>query len=152
MRREEAILDLQVQGPDLPRLFLDVTVRHGVPGCAGRLRRAAVRGGAVNAEAEEDTKDRYPSNRVAWRALPLAIETYGRVGTLALRHLRRLARVQSERIGDDAGIASHHLLQRWGCRISVALQRANALNVRRAIGSAASAGRLRAQLLEDLAV
>ena len=54
VRREEAYLDLEVRGPDVPRLFLDVTVRHSVPGCRQRLARSATHNGSVNMEAEQD--------------------------------------------------------------------------------------------------
>ena len=40
-QREEAILDLEVRSEDLPRMFFDITVRHGVPGDAGRPAAAA---------------------------------------------------------------------------------------------------------------
>ena len=36
-RREEAVLDLEVRSAEHPRLLLDVTVRHSVPGDAPRL-------------------------------------------------------------------------------------------------------------------
>ena len=35
--REEAVLDLEARGADVPRLYVDVTVRHAVPGDSARL-------------------------------------------------------------------------------------------------------------------
>ena len=92
VQREEAVLDLEVQGLDAPRLFLDVTVRHGVPGDEERLAAAAAFDGAVNKEAERDKQSRYPSGQSPWPALPLAQETFGRLGRTALSPLRNLAR------------------------------------------------------------
>ena len=134
--REEAILDIEVQSPLCPRLYLDVTVHHSVPGDQGRLRAAATRNGAVNAEAEEDKFVRYPPAATPWRMVPLAVETYGRLGSCALRHLRQLARAEVAKSGGHQMWDTHRLLSRWCARLSVALHRANARNVRRALGGA----------------
>ena len=151
VEREEAVLDLEVRGPDLPRLYADVTVRHGVPSPGERLARAAAQDGAVNDEAERDKADRYPSDRSPWNALPLACETYGRLGLTALRQLRRLARVQAARLDDGGRDAASSLLQRWGCRLSVALHRANAANLQRSLGVDVAALDLKRCLEADFA-
>ena len=58
--------------------------------------------------------------------VPLAAETCGRLGPAAFRHLRSLARTQAARLPEDGGEAASALVLSWGCRLSVALQRANA--------------------------
>ena len=52
MEREEAFLDLELQEVGVPLSYLDVTVRHGVPGHEARLKAAADFDGAVAAEAD----------------------------------------------------------------------------------------------------
>ena len=83
MDREEAVLDLEVRSAEVPCLYLDVTVRHAVPGDAERLARASRQPGATNAVAEQDKRDRYPNGRAPWKAEPLALESYGRHGAAA---------------------------------------------------------------------
>ena len=134
-RREEAILDLEVQGAGCPRLFIDVTVRYAVPGDAAALAAAARHEGAVNAAAEADKRRRYPEGRCPWPLLPLALETGGRHGRAALRHLRQLAREQAELLDEERAAAlASSLAQRWGAELSVALQRAKARQLRTALG------------------
>ena len=91
-RREEAKLDLEVRSAQQPRLFLDVTVHHTAPGDTTRLARAADSDGAVNQEAENEKRGRYPPGQTPWKVVPLALETYGRHGKVALKHLRSLAK------------------------------------------------------------
>ena len=81
--REEAILDIEVQRADRPRLYFDVTVRHCVPGDAAGLAAAPGRDGAINTAAEADKRRRYPSGRTPWGMVPLALETGGRHGLAA---------------------------------------------------------------------
>ena len=144
--REEAVLDLEVRSAEVPGLFLDVTVRHPVPGDADRLARAATRAGATNREAEQDKCSRYPSGRAPWKALPLALESFGRHGPAALAQLRKLARGQAARLEEGRKAAAGALLLRWGCRLGVALHRANAANLRRALGANAGHAQLREAL------
>ena len=119
-------------GPGLPGRDCN----HSATVDPARLAAAASHDGAVSREAEEDKRQRYPDGRTPWRVVPLALETYGRLGPAALRHLRQLARTQAARLEEgDAGRASH-LVQRWGARISVALQRSNAARLRSALGVA----------------
>ena len=132
--REEAVLDLEVRSATVPRLFFDVTVRHSVPGGAQLLTAAAGRDGAVNHDAEGEKRRRYPEGRTPWRAVPLALETCGRHGAAALKHLRSLAKQRAERLDEGGDWASSELVLRWGCRLSVALQRSNARRLRSALG------------------
>ena len=134
-RREEAILDLDVRSPEVPRLLLDVTARHGVPGDEARLKSAADYDGAVNVEAERDKHTRFPAGRAPWRMLPLAVETYGRLGRTALLHLRKLARRRAQGLAEGGDSAVSCLVLRWGCRLSVALHRGNAANLQRSLGA-----------------
>lgn len=131
---EETLLDLEVRSAEVPKLYLDATVRHAVGNDEARLQRATRQDGATNAEAEHDKRERYPPERSPYLALPLALETYGRHGRAALRHLRRLARNQAARLEDDGDAAAGALVSRWGCWISVALHRATAHNLRADLG------------------
>ena len=140
VEREEAVLDLEARGADVPRLYVDVTVHHAVPGDSDRLARAAATDGAVNLEAEAAKRARYPDGRTPWRVVPFAVETYGRLGRAALLQLRRLARAQAERLGEDAAGVASTLVVRWACRLSVALQRANAEALQRCLGADAAKG------------
>ena len=135
--REEAVLDLEIRGGAQPRLYVDVTVRHGVPGDPARLRTAAGHDGAACREAEADKRTRYPDGRCPSRVLPFALETFGRFGNAALLHLRALARQQAQGLEEGGADAASSLQLRWACRLSVALQRANAENLRRCLGSTA---------------
>ena len=70
----------------------------------------------------------------------MALETCGRLGLAALRHLRRLARQQAASSPEGDLAATGALVRRWGCRLSVALQRSNATRLRSALGAAGPAG------------
>ena len=135
----------------MPRLYVDVTVRHGVPGDAARLATAAGQDGAATREAEADKRARYPDGRTPYRVLPFALETFGRFGKAALLHLRGLAKQQAQRLDEDGADAASALTLRWGCRLSVALQRANATNVRRAIGDDVLRGTQKRVLAAEIA-
>ena len=117
---------MEVQTAGQPRLFFDLTVRHGVPGTEEGLRAAAQTAGFVNNSAELDKKRRYPEGVTPWRALPVAVETFGRLGRAGLADLRELARAETAKVGGDAVWTTHAFLQRWCARLSVALHRANA--------------------------
>ena len=135
--REEAVLDLKVRTAELPCTYFDITVRHSIPGDAQRLRSAAGRDGAVNREAEADKRRRYPDGQTPWRVVPLAAETFGRLGPAALEHLRKLARKAAAQLGeeDDAEATASALVARWGARLSAALHRANAARLRNSLGA-----------------
>ena len=75
------------------------------------------------AEGELEKLTRYGSPVSA-----ISFETYGRLGATALKQLRRLARAQAARLDDEGQSAASALLQRWGCWLSVALQRALVLS------------------------
>ena len=117
-------------------MYFDVTVRYSVPGDAAALAAAAGRDGAVNAEAEADKKRRYPSGRAPWGMVPLALETGGRHGQAALRHLRELARGEAALLGEaDAPAAAGALVTRWGRELSASQHRAKARQLRTALGA-----------------
>ena len=117
-----------------PRFVLDVIVHHSIPGDAHRLAKAADEDGAVNKEAEQEKRGRYPAAQAPWKLLPLALETYGRHGREALRHLRLLAKKRAQALDEGSDQAASALVLRWACRLSVALHRENARNLRRALG------------------
>jgi len=145
-RREEAVLDLEVQSAACPRLFLDVTVRYSVPGHAARLTAASAHDGAVNREAEAEKRARYPDGCTPWKVLPLALETCGRHGPGALKHLRKLAREKASNQAEDSEAAAAGLVQRWAARLSVALHRATARQLRSALGADQTAASTAAEL------
>jgi len=128
---------LEVSSFQAPRVFYDVTVRHSVPGDAGRATAAANRGGVVAKEAEDAKRARYPDGRTPWRCVPLATESFGRHGQQALKHLRELAKEKAEAELEDEGaakLAAGLLVQRWGAWLSAALHRANAALLSSALG------------------
>ena len=134
-KKEEAVLDQEVRSAWVPKLFLDVTVHHGVPSAGVRLAKAARSNSAANLEAEREKECRYPAERAPYKVVPLALETYGRHGQQALNHLRKLARQKAEALDEGGDEAVSGLVLRWGCQPSVALQRANAANLRRSLGA-----------------
>ncbi len=148
---EEAVLDLEVRSARVPRAFVDVTVHHSVPGDAARLAAAARSGGAVNREAEAEKRRRYPDGRAPWKVVPFAVETYGRLSTEALKHLRSLARARAQELPEGGEEAASALLQRWAARLAAALQRCNARRVRSALGAAEPARQRARELAEALA-
>ena len=148
---EEAVLDLEVRSARVPRAFVDVTVHHSVPGDATRLSAAARSGGTVNREAVAEKKRRYPDNRAPWEVVPFAMESYGRLGDAALKHLRSLARARAQALPDGGEVAASALLQRWSARLSAALQRSNARRLRSSLGAVEPARRRARELAEALA-
>ena len=82
----EAILLLEIQTAGRPLQYADVTVRHSVPGDAGRLRQAAATPGKVAADAESEKRACYGPDA------PLATDMFGRHGEAVTRRLRDLAR------------------------------------------------------------
>ena len=125
-QRDEAILDLEVRTAVVPKAYFDLTVRHSVPSEGERLTVASNQAGAVSSEAECDKRHRYPDGRTPWRVVPLAVETYGRHGPAALKHLRQLARKQAAQLEEGGDQAVSALVQRRCARLSVALHRSNA--------------------------
>ena len=148
---EEAVLDLEVRSARVPRAFVDVAVHHSVPGDAARLTAAARGGGAVNKEAEAEKRRRYPDGRAPWEVVPFAVETYGRLGAAALKHLRSLARARAQELPERGEETASTLLQRWSARISAALQRSNARRLRSALGAVEPAKLRARELAEALA-
>ena len=142
---------MEARSADCPRLLLDVTVRYSVPGSAAeRLARAADSDGSVNKEAEAEKHARYPTHQAPWRMLPLALESCGRHGNTALKHLRKLARRHAQHLEDSSQATASALLQRWGAQLSVALHKAKAKQLCSALGgearATAGARRLAAEL------
>ena len=133
---EEAIRDLGVRSARVPRALLDVTVRYGVPGGDTQLAAAAREPGAVNRAAELEKRLRYPDGRTPWQVVPFAVETFGRLGLSALKHLRGLARTRAQGLPDGGEAAASSLMQRWAARLSTALHRSNASRLRSALGAA----------------
>ena len=82
--------------------------------------------------------------------MPLALETGGRHGTEALKHLRALAkaRAEAELEGDEADAAAGALVQKWAAWLSVALHGANAAVLWAALGTER---RAEGDLAEELA-
>ena len=132
--REEAVLDLEVRGPEVPVSYLDVCVHHSVPCDAVRLLKASKADGEVAKEAARTKHTRYPAHRSQWRMVPLAFETFGRLGREGLEYLRTLARQAAARVADDGEVDPSALLSQFGCSVSVALQRANVANIRKSVG------------------
>ena len=86
-----------------------------------------------------------------WEARPFALETFGRLGRVALRHLRELARAQEAALQEEvADGAAATLMHRWGNRLSVALHRANVRNVVRSLGRTGSNVQARCGFAEAL--
>ena len=140
------MLDLEVRSARVPRAYFDVTVRHSVPGDRARLAAAANTAGSVASEAEGDKRRRYPDGRTPFRVVPFAVETYGRMGTTALKHLRELARERAAHLEEGGDEAASALLQRWAGQLSTALWRANGRALRSALGSSGGGDDFAAEL------
>ncbi|CAK0814807.1 unnamed protein product [Prorocentrum cordatum] len=103
-RVEEAILDSVVSLPgSVQPLYVDVTIR--CPRAARYLRAATVAGDAAD-EAARGKRQRYGS-----AVLPVAVESYGRLGAEAVRSLEHLATYAGACIADDC--AAPRLVPRW---------------------------------------
>ena len=148
---EEAVLDLEVRSARVPGAFLDVTVRHGVPGELVRLTAAARSAGSVCREAEADKRRRYPDGQAPWQVVPFAVETYGRLGVAALKHLRELARARAQSFAESGDEAASALVRTWAARISVGLHRSNAARLRSALGQTELTKRRREDVAAELA-
>eukprot|EP00975_Prorocentrum_lima_P060488 12686817-Prorocentrum_lima.AAC.1 len=83
---EEAKLDLRIRGTTAPVLFADICVWHPVATRAGEVD------GHTAQAAEASKHRRYPSGPGKPRLIPLAAETFGRLGAQALRFLGEMAR------------------------------------------------------------
>ena len=113
-----------------------MTVRYGVPGGDAALAAAARGPGAVNRTAELEKRLRYPDGRTPWQVVRFAVETFGRLGLTALKHLRGFARTRVQGSPDRSEAAASSLMQRWAVRFSAALHRSNASRLRSALGAA----------------
>ena len=64
---------MEARSAEVPRLYLDVNIRHALSGSGPRLARAAAHDGAVNREAEADKRFRFPDGRAPWRVVLFAL-------------------------------------------------------------------------------
>jgi len=152
---ERAILDLRLEAPpDAPVTYVDTVVAH--PCSASHLHGAAGASGHAARQAEAAKHGRYPPNRqVRGRLVPLAVETYGRLGEEGLRFLRRAAGracTRTTALAVLGGEGPPAALGAWLERQSVALQKNNAAALKAAAGAAATGRDLRAPGLEEAAL
>ena len=124
--------------PAAPVTYLDVGV---VQPCSDTdVREAATEDGYAARQAEERKHVRYPPNaRVGGRLVPLAVETFGRLGEEGLRFLRRAAGracVRTTALAVLGGEGPQAALGAWLQRQSVALQKHNAAALKAAAGAA----------------
>ena len=152
---ERAILDLRLEAPPAaPVTYLDTVVTH--PCAATYLHGASGEDGFAARLAEEGKPSRYPPNpRVQGRLVPLAVETYGRLGKEGLRFLRKAAGracTRTTALAVLGGEGPPAVLGSWLERQSVALQKNNAAAFKAAAGAAATWRDLRAPGLEEAAL
>jgi len=152
---ERAILDLRLEAPPAaPVTYLDTVVTH--PCAATYLHGAAGEDGFAARLAEEGKHSRYPPDpRVQGRLVPLAVETYGRLGKEGLRFLRKAAGracTRTTALAVLGGEGPPAVLGSWLERQSVALQKNNAAAFKAAAGAAATWRDLRAPGLEEAAL
>ena len=152
---QRAILDLRAEAPPAaPVTYLDTVVTH--PCSATYCQGAAAENGFAARKAEADKHARSPPNpRISGRLVPLAAETYGRLGEEGLRFLRKAAGRACTRTSTLAvlgGEGPPAVLGAWLERQSVALQKNNAAAFKAAAGAAATWRDLRAPGLEEAAL
>ena len=131
---QRLVPSLEVQGIRSQVLYFDVTVHHSVP-TGDLLVRASDGDSAAQVTAEQTKYSRYPARRCPHRVVPLAVETFGRHGPRALKYQRKLARRRAEALDENGDEAVSCLVLRWGCQLSVALQRADVANLLRCVGA-----------------
>ena len=79
--------------------------------------------------------------------VPVAFESYGRLGSEGYLYLKKLARKASVLAGGDGVVAPSLLFAQWACRLSVCLHRCNVRMLRKGVGGVqATGGSLRAAL------
>ena len=148
---EEAVLDIETRDHSGARTFIDVTIRHSIPGDSRRLQQAARCSYAVNSEAEKIKHLRYPSSAgVPGKMLPFAMVTFGGFGREAHSFLRSLARLQAQRAESDQRLTAAALIARWAARLAVPLHRANVRCLSSALGTASALRRLSRDFAEAL--
>ena len=140
---EHADLDVRLERPpDDPLTYLDVVVTHP-EGEAWRRGAAAADGCAAEGAARAKHR-RYPEELLlTGRLVPFSVEAYGRWGREALDFLRAAAADACARSPALAGLGADAplgLLGRWYCRLSCALQKANAAAILQAGRIADGAG------------
>ena len=141
---KRAVLDLRLEAPpDAPVTYADVVVTH--PSAETYLHQAAGENSHAASQVEAGKHQRYPpggrDGSVRGRLVPLAVETYGRLGAEGLRFLRKAAGRACTRtsalavLGEEGPPA---VLGAWLERQSVALQKNNAAALKAAAGAAAT--------------
>ena len=145
--RLAAVLDLRIErGPGGPVRYADIVVPHPVG--PTNTPSASLTDGASATAAENTKYDRYGQG-----VLPLAVETFGRWGTQALKWWRQLAKqvvAMDPHLAAAGRWAIPSLLQRWWRQVSVALQRANADSVFASLGQVRSFGPWEAGTLPEV--
>ena len=101
---------------------LDVTIRH--PLAVKYAAQAARSDGAAARIAEASKRERYPASAAAGlqAVVPFAVETFGRLGSSALRLLHGARQRAIERDELLRGWAGTAMFQRWLCLLSCGLQ------------------------------
>jgi hypothetical protein len=129
------VMDLVIDLPDGASVLGDTTVGHPVSANAAALRRFAARPGVKAADMEyvKETKYTIPCRDAGFRFVPLAAETFGRMGGKAEAFLTELAYCAAERArgpgAGDSALLRQRFLGRWRKTLSCALQRGVALQV-----------------------
>ena len=140
--------------PDAPVTYPDTVVTH--PCATTFCHGAAGTNGYAASQAEAAKHGRYPPNaRVRGRLVPMAVETYGRLGTEGLRFLRKAAGracARTTALAVLGGEGPPAVVGAWLERQSVALQKNNAAALRAAAGAAATWRDTRAPGLEEAAL
>ena len=152
---ERAILDLRLEAPpDAPITYADNVVTH--PCSATHLHGAAAENGYAARQAEAAKHGRYPPTaRVRGRLVPLAVETYGRLGEEGLRFLRKAAGracTRTTALAVLGGEGPPAPLGAWLERQSVALQKNNTAALKAAAGAAATGRDTRVPGVEETAL
>ena len=132
---------MRLEAPlDAPVTYLDMVVTH--PCAASHLHGASRESGYAAAEAEAAKHGRYPATAHArGRLVPLAVETYGRLGSEGLRFLRQAAGRACRRTSALAvlgGEGPPAVVGAWVERQAVTLQKNTAAALKAAAGAAAT--------------
>jgi hypothetical protein len=115
-------------GDSVHRLFVDFTVTH--PCAASYIDKAAAKSSYAASSAAQKKQLKYSAAvndaTLGWKFVPLAVESFGCLDTGAVDLLRALSNVVSLDHASDEAVARGRLIDRWMCRLSCALQKANA--------------------------
>ena len=123
---QDAFLDVWAYGiAELPDLLVDITVRHF--SCDAHMPHAAATTGYAAAHAENEKLHRYPASRGRC-VVPLAHETFGRLGQQAEDLLSRCAAVAT-RLAHRQGRRPPRMLRNWRARLDATLARGVAMQL-----------------------